>query len=143
MTPAQLYARQPESEDSRLSSLHGFNFNHVPELDPATYPDMDPASRIVIRYFKNFEFDCRRFWLLAAVCIDGAPFMVIQNAGREGDDHVGRFVTDAGLYTKAAAYLASLSRPSDGKTTFVSPDEEVPGLTDFYGTSLDGSFRRY
>lgn len=146
MKPKELYARAPESVDHGLGILHGFYYNHVPELEHDILPAEDPHQRVAVRYYKNFNFDHRRFWALAAVCFDGLPFMIIQNAGREGDDHAERFVTDEGTYWAAMRYLKTIAlvpeHHVDRAKDVVDPDVDIKGLTDFYGNSLDGYFER-
>lgn len=156
MTPATLYERKPESMDHAVGILNGFYYNHVPELAGDTLPDEDPNKRVQIRYYQNFNFDGRRFWRLASVWYatkdskdsndcDWKPFMIIQNAGREGDDHHKRFVTDAALYEEAARYLKTIvlfRECSDLDKDVVDPLVDVPKLTEFYGNELDGYFER-
>ncbi len=52
----------------------------------------------------------RRVWLCGVVCLDGAPFMVIQNAGREGDDERYAWVFEEGLYVEAVRRLSDRGR---------------------------------
>ena len=146
MKPKELYALKPESCSHELGMLHGYYYNHVPELETDILPAEDPSKRVVLRWYKNFNFDGRRFWALAAVCFDGMPFMIIQNAGREGDDHHKRFVTDEHTYHQAVLYLKSIALlPDRGgpDKDVVDPDVDIKGLTDFYGNSLDGHFEMH
>jgi hypothetical protein len=140
MTPNQLYQRIPEKTDHEICTLKGFNFNHVPEIESEFIPK-DPTGKIEIRYYKDFYFDQRRFWRLASVWIEGKPVMIIQNAGREGDDHAKSFITDATQYSALIKHLATLTKPLAGKIeNVVDPDIEIPDLTKFYGNELDGGF---
>ena len=146
MKPKELYAREPESCSHELGILHGFYYNHVPELEHDVLPAEDPNKRVVLRYYKNFNFDHRRFWALAAVCFDGMPFMIIQNAGREGDDWAKRFITDEGTYGDAVRYLKTIAlvpeHHMDQAKDVVDPDIDNGALTAFYGNSLDGHFEQ-
>lgn len=143
MTPRELYGRPPERVDFDMSVLKGFYFNHVPEI-PFDLPMADPHHRVAIHYYKNFDFDGRRFWRLVGVHIDGAPVMILQNAGREGDDHSKRIITNAAGYAKLIGYLVTLGEAAPEKgTLYVKEDQEVADLTEFYGNSLDGHFQRY
>lgn len=110
MKIADLYARTPEKTSQDASILRGFYYSHIPELEYAL-PLPVEAPRMTIHIYKEFDFDCRRFWRLAAVFLDGQPVMVIQNAGREGDDHAARFITDRATYGELVRYLASLMHP--------------------------------
>lgn len=150
MTPAALYERTPESIDHAVGNLIGFYFNHIPELEGDTLPYEDPNNRVQLRYYKNFDFDGRRFWRLASVWYETnncfwRPFMIIQNAGREGDDHRKRFVTNREVYESAARYLKTIvmfPERYDSDKDVVDPLVDIPKLTDFYGNELDGHFER-
>lgn len=144
MTPNQLYAREPESRNHWVNTLNGFYYSHVPELSAEHLPAEDPGKRVELRCYKDWCFDDRRTWRLASVWFDGKPFMVIQNAGREGDDHYKRFVTDEETYVATVTYLKTLCPAAVTKVEdVVGPNDEVVGLTEFYGNSLDGHFERY
>ena len=146
MKPCELYNRVPESENSEICSLIGCYYNHIPQLDDSfswSLPADDPNKRVIIKCYKNFAFDFRRFWRLASVWFDEKPVMIIQNAGREGDDHSARFVTDAETYRAMVSYLASLANVQFEKINVVPLDVDINGLTEFYGNSLDGYFERH
>jgi len=149
VTPAVLYERIPERIDCAVGILKGCYYNHVPELEFDILPHEVENSRVQIRYYKDFNFDGRRFWRLASVWYETKecfwkPFMIIQNAGREGDDHYKRFVTDVGLYAEAVRYLKTVSLvPDKGDSDVVNPFDDVPKLTDFYGNSLDDNFEMH
>ena len=140
MTPDELYKREPESVEHYLHSLSGCYYSHVPEVDTAKLPIDDPNGRVEIVVFKDFDFDGRRYWRLAAVRFDGDFVMIMQNAGREGDDHARRFITNKEAYGKLVGYLASLStaEANDDDDDVVDPEKELEGLTSFYG-----HFERY
>lgn len=142
MTPKDLYQRPPESITNEIMCLRGFYYNHIPEISEFQLPWEDPNKRIAIHYYKNYSFDGRRYWALAGVYFDGVPVMIIQNAGREGDDHAKRFVTNADSYQKMLVYLNSLN-PLKGEVELVNVDQDIPGLDEFYGYKLDGCFDRW
>lgn len=107
-----------------------------------TVPEM--RARFQYKVLKFFDFDGRRYWRLATVWLDNIPIMVTQNAGREGDDHRKRFVTNPDQLFELIKYLHLLAnkvnyQPED----VVSADHNIPYLTKFYGNSLDGYFERY
>jgi hypothetical protein len=71
--------------------------------------------------------------------------MIIQNAGREGDDWAKRFVTNEDTYWAAMRYLKSIAlipEVTDVAKDLVDPDVDNGALTAFYGNSLDGHFER-
>lgn len=61
--------------------------------------------------------------------------MVVQRAGREGDDHKARFVTDAAAYAEMVSYLKALLGE---QVVAVAADQDIMGLDEFYGNKLDG-----
>ena len=136
MTPAELYALEPQERTHTLGHLNGFYFKHVPEVD--RLPPEDLGKRIEIRWAKYHNLDYRRYWALGSIWFDGRPFMIIQNAGREGDDHYRRFITDDDTYREAARYLKSIELVTESAldSAIVPLDVDLPGLTEFYGGAL-------
>lgn len=153
MTSAQeLYEREPEYVTHDLSVI----YDHIDETDIWNYnigkyeSGMDTnADRIDIRVLKHFDFDFRRFWQLATVWFDGCPVMICQNAGREGYDHVARYITDRDKFLEMCSYIktwiAERFEPIN-KTPMVRTHDltkKCDYLTEFYGNKLDGKFERY
>ncbi len=139
MTCRDLYAREPQftiAGEGVFGALGGCYFDHMPEVDGKTYGSFAPSERVTVRVVHYTDFDGRRYWQLATVWLDDEPFMVIQNAGREGDDHYARFVTDAERYGEAVRYLASLALADPEPGDVVDPDEPRDDLDTFYGDSL-------
>lgn len=145
MTPLELYTRDPESISSDLTLIRGYVFDHVPEINGQLRAD-DPNQRVIIRCYKEFNFDTRRFWRICSVWFDSLPIMIIRNAGREGDDHRSRFVTDQAGYLRMVIYLQTLTVPNCDRDSdvqdLVDPLVDIADLTTFYGNTLDGHFRR-
>lgn len=139
MTPNQFYQRTPTKTDHDLTVLKGFDFDHVPEIK-SELPFTDPNQKVEIRYLKDFNFDSRRFWRLASVWFSGKPVMIIQNAGREGDDYSASFITDGWQYRVMIGYLATLQKHDKIEDRAIDPDIDVPNLTSFYGYELEGYF---
>lgn len=146
MTPRELLAREPETIGHDFAVLFYGRDILVPELgeNPQRFTTT-VSERIEIRVYKHHTFSCgRRFWRLAAVFFDGEPVMITQNAGREGDDHVHRFIVDAARYGAMVGHLLSLLREvafdDHRDTTRISMDDDVAGLTSFYCGELDGRF---
>jgi hypothetical protein len=150
MTPNELYQRTPEriepliGEDGRLNFVGGCYYDHIPELDRDYRNTFNQTDRIVCKVYKHFDFDFRRFWRLASIWMDGEPVMIIQNAGREGDDHATRFITDLGKYREMVRLLRSLQwNVTVDDVDVVHADEVINNLDSFYGNYLDGPFERY
>lgn len=140
----------PKRVSYEIGRLKGFRYNHIaPELtDWDMIPFEDPGRRVELRFYEDHNVDHRRNWVLAAVWFvnsrDGIdrPFMIVQNAGREGDDHAARFITDEATYKEAARYLKSLCPPEHYDATtegVVGIDDEVENLTEFYGREWKAS----
>lgn len=148
MKPSELYERQPERESLDLRYLRGQGcyYDHLPELGEKHEVSLDLSANkyVVIRFYKEFNFDARRFWALASVWYNGRPVMIVQNAGREGDDHRQRFITNEELFRKMLGYIWSISTMTKEMETtdIVDKDLDIPSLTDFYGNRLDGNFER-
>jgi len=68
--------------------------------------------------------------------------MIIQNAGREGDDHRRRFVTDKEKYKEMIKYIRTLLESEEEIEDYFDPNEDIQGLDSFYGHTLDGVFKR-
>lgn len=150
MSPNDLYAMTPQKVSYATDDLFGCYYNHVPEVveDIASklrfkeFPQ-DPA-RLEIRYVQHHDFDFCRFWRLATVWFDGKPVMVLQNAGREGDDWARRIVTDGALYKEMLAYIwtfAMLELKKDASAVSVAvvdPAADYKNIESFYGYGLNG-----
>lgn len=159
MTIQELLEYKVEEETNDLSILKGVYYNHIPEVSEMFPYGMNNGreairlinqnnTKIVIKYYKNFSFDGRRIWILASVWFENIPIMIIQNAGREGDDHARRFVINAEHYLRMCNYINSLipvpNLLEDTVKNLISLDEEVGRhLTEFYGNSLDCGFMTY
>jgi hypothetical protein len=149
MKPIDLYNREPELIDNDINILRGCYYNHIPEIDETMCQFFDKESvaknnRIKIKIYKDFNFDGRRFWRLASIWLDDKPVMIIQNAGREGDDHEERFITNKELYVEMIKFIQTLV-PSqfDEIPDIVDENDDIIGLDEFYGNKLDGHFERY
>jgi hypothetical protein len=140
MTPNDLYARAPaDVVVDDLDALKGFYYDHLPEVD-AMAAHLAPIvagplkGRFELRFYRRHNYDGRRVWWLYALWFDGKPVMILQNAGREGDDHYRRIVTDASRLGLAVSLLrAHLAMP---EIEVVDPTKDVDGLCEFYGDRL-------
>jgi len=144
-TPNELYKMEPERVTNDIGYLSGCYYNHVREVgEEVSWFAPFEAERIEVRYLKDFDFDGRRVWKLATVWFEGEPVMITQNAGREGDDHSNRYITDGKLFMKMCRYIKTLIPiTSSCEPEAVDPNDDIEGLTVFYGNELGGSFERY
>lgn len=144
MNAKELYELPSESETQDLNYLKGCYYNHVPELGDGWWVESG-NDKVTIQTVKEFYFDYRRFWALRTVWFEGVPVMVIQNAGREGDDHDARYITNEGAYRNMVAYIKTLIPVEQEEDLEDLLDESVDlsSLTEFYGNELNGYFDRY
>jgi hypothetical protein len=124
--------------------LHMSYTDHLPEFkqDWDDLPEYIPG--LEVRVLKEFDYDGRRFWRLATVWYQGVAFMVIQNAGREGDDHAQRFVTN---FERLFCLVRNLDELARGHTSGepldeIDVDQDMPELTEFYSQNLKGPWKR-
>lgn len=148
MNAKDLYNMDVESSTKSLSPLTGSYYNFVPEINTDdTWLGGLENDKVVIKTVKCFYYDHRRLWLLQTVWYDNKPVMIIQNAGREGDDHTERFITDISTYKNMIEYINSLIVHNDNYTTsmndYIDDHENIESLTNFYGQSLFGEFKEH
>ena len=143
MKAKDLYEMTPTEVTKNLSILKGCYYDFVPEVDVDWIGGLD-NQKIEIKTIKHFDFDYRRFWALNTVWFEESPVMVIQNPGREGDDHSERFITSETLYKSMVEYLNSLITKKDCQLyDLIDEDEERNDLIEFYGNELFGHFERH
>jgi len=127
--------------DKDLSILVGFYYSHIPEAVEAGQTDVlehIKNERVEIKYHADKMTDPRRCWILASVWFDDKPVMIIQNAGREGDDHAHHYVTLLSLYKEMVTYIKSLIKPTFDDVTIpvIDQEEDIKALTEFYGDKV-------
>lgn len=118
------------TDDELGSHLFGLYFNHLPTVEYAFQEVRLPGYRVEVKLYNNVDF--RRFHSVSVVYHDDAPVMVLQNAGREGDDYYDRWIidkTEYGLLEKAV-YEATM-KPEVIEVADL--DKDLPELTSFYG----------
>lgn len=144
MKASELYLLEPESTSKCLGVLKGFYYDHLPEVEECLLGLQGKNNKVEIKTLKDFYFDERRCWSLRTVWFEGKPFMIIQNAGREGDDHRQRFITDVETYKKFVDYAKSLTDSQEYYLEdLIELDKDYPNLINFYGNDLFGNFERY
>lgn len=117
-TPDDVYKLPVEYETREFQDyLMGCYYDHIEECRFGTYFDLvdlgETQERVITKVHMHFTRDFRRYWQLASVWFvdyDGTekPFMVIRNAGREGDDFADRIITDVETLLIAEHYLVSV-----------------------------------
>jgi hypothetical protein len=92
-----------------------------------------------VRELKNHSYDGERCWCLRTVWYAGQPFMIVQNAGRGGQDHEDRFITDTQVFNK---FISALQEIVIKETPYdvIDPDEDRNDLDFFYDQHLNQTF---
>jgi hypothetical protein len=140
-TARQLYSLP--SEDLPYECTVFSIAEHLYEVQNDIPYDLDTESLpFEIKVLKDHCFDGRRTWTLKTVWWEDKPFMIVQNAGREGRDHVDRFITSVPQYKKFIAALQDLIGQDDDQISrdMLGLDEERPDLDSFYSYKLDKPF---
>lgn len=135
MKPNDLYKREPIEVTSDIwcleehlgDDIYDWEFNKI---------DHKKVGWIKIKYYQNYCFDGERTWSLGSVWFHDKPVMIIRNAGRGGQDHTSRLVTDEAVYLDMISYLKTCMH-GQGTENLVDPDKDIPDLVSFYGCSLD------
>ncbi len=141
MTPNELYARPAQQvvvDD--FFCLKGCYYDHLPEVG-ADASELDKVlcgplkGRFELRFYRKRNSDQRRVWWLYSLWLDGKPVMVLQNAGREGDDHHRRIVTDQTLLAETVRLIRT-HLPVSPADEVADPSTEIEGLDAFYSDRL-------
>lgn len=146
MILADIYKLPPIQNDgfADVFRLFGCYYNFMPELEIYdlnlnSFPKDAPLQFVIHGLYD--EHDGRRFWMIWSAWFDNKPFMIMRNAGREGDGFHSRHVTDNELYNKAVKYLRTFSKsPELNPEVFVDANTEIADFTSFYGKTLEEAY---
>ena len=97
-------------------------------------------ERVVFRIIRNVSVDYERNWLLGAVWFDNLPVMIVQNAGRGGQDHEATYITWLNQYNSMIQFIISVinnNKESMVNKIVINDREDLPFLDTFYGRSLN------
>ncbi len=139
ITLNDVYALKGTPQDLREWVLRERWFPEVPNLayDMTTelLETLQAEGRLRVVQLAAPYIDGNRVAELHTLWFDNAPFAVVQDAGRSGDDHRQRWVTDATAYAAALQYLLQHLVLGARTEDLVSPEapfypEEV---LNFYG----------
>jgi hypothetical protein len=147
MTARDIYGAAVAEEKADCSDLFGCYYSHMPEVPgevalqarDRTY--WAANALLVEKTHYRRQSDARRFHAVRSYWLNGVPFLVTLNAGREGDDYARRFVTDRAVYAAAVSHVRALYRPpaSDppgGGQEVRNDFDPLPELGDFYGRAV-------
>lgn len=96
--------------------------------------ELEKEGRLKVKCLVDFYIDYRRYAAMHTVWFDELPVFIVQNAGREGDDHFNRWVTDLPRYLQLLGYLQS-KIPLEIRFEATDPEKEVfpEEIFRFYG----------
>lgn len=134
----ELYEREPERWE-RIDDSCFVEEELKEDLPEFGYNDkiLDKDGFVDIAVHKDHCFDGRRCWYLAVVYYQNNPIVIVQRAGREGDDHANRFITDEEKYKEALNYFRSQMNEKSYNVCDIDSDIEID---DFYGYNLESQF---
>lgn len=102
------------------------------------YEAFDKQTRLQVKVHGGYDcHDGRRYAVLASIWMDGVPFAIVQTAGREGDDRVRVYETDAYASKKAAAFILDALCDAEDSDLYFDPDKDIPGLCKFYNLDFE------
>lgn len=140
------------NEESDCSKLIGFYYNHIPELAYDKYFggwDKFYESGLRVKTIAHYGYDSRRYWDLSLVFYKEIPIMLIQNAGREGDDHRSRYIFNVETYKQCIEDLSVVDDDDKDinleninlEETFIVYDLDAENVNylRFYGNDIDNN----
>jgi hypothetical protein len=170
MTPKELYDLPLDkvvvSKSIAELLLSGHSHGHLDALDVSddfdfstfVYRDNEMVNlpddpHVEVRIIEHCREDYKRYWRTATVWMNSSPVMVVQNAGRYGDDWKRKWVTDKELYFKLCLYLRScvlllcipkINPHLAGVDDWIAdPHEPVAQLDEYYGHRLGQPHLRF
>ncbi|MEO2202132.1 hypothetical protein ABGV42_00055 [Paenibacillus pabuli] len=133
MRAVDLYSMEPELVTFELGELRGHRYDHLPDVHGDLWGMAN--KRVIIRHLRNVIFDDRRIWSLKTIWFNHLPVMIVQNGGREGDDHHARYITSIERYTEMVRYINSLIPIQVMDYEIIDATVNDDNLTNFYGGS--------
>ncbi len=96
---------------------------------------MERDARLTVSQLMDDYIDGRRTRAMHTLRFDGKPVAIVQNAGREGDDHRKRWVTDREVYAELLAYLCKQMLEAGDSDDFADPTQPLyeEEVFHFYG----------
>lgn len=139
MKPSELYKRKPEKETRDINLI----INHLPEAHEVgiTPRVSSKNNKILIKLYKDYNFNHNFNWCLMSVWLEDNPVMIIQEAGKYGKCHEKIFVTNKELYIEMIDYVNYISAFEDVES--YDENNDIPNLDCFYGHNLDDKFEEY
>lgn len=131
MKPSELYSLCPTNRSNDIYLLS----KHIPEVD---FHRIDKYASLDLecRFYADHCFDGERIWRLFSVWFKNNPFMICQEAGRDGKDYTDSFVTNNSIYRDVVCYLMTLYSSINSEVESTDLDKDIPLLTKFYNNDL-------
>ena len=113
------------------------------DIDAATAEDPTPSLVVERKAFLDLD-NYRTYAAVDVVSFEGKPIGLVRHAGKDGDDHRDRFVTDEDGYNRAYRHVMRWFREPFYAENRTFPDADVEDLERFYGRLIgaDGSLAR-
>jgi len=138
MKPSDLYRLKPIEIDYCLYALKGV----IDEPVWNTYND--PNKRVELHSYFFHSFDSDRYMHLFAVKMDNKFVMIIQRAGREGNDYIEYFITDFRQYIQLCKYIRGLNLEYDEKHQehIYKENKIIKEIGNFYGHNINNDLTK-
>ena len=142
MTPSAYYnCKNVIRETNDLNEIFGMSsHSHIPEINEYYIHEEDNIKNehITTKVLLDKNTDGRRIVKVITVWYDKNPVMIIRAAGREGDDHYDRFITDVFLYRSMVNYLRLiLPHEEINEDEIVNSEADVANLNILYGSKIE------
>lgn len=131
-----------ESRVEWIDNHNGVSHFDINTLDTSFFLEDEwdkVAEHIMYKFVTYHNIDGRRIWALGYATFDDIPFMIIQNAGREGDDHVQEYVFNKEVYEQAGNLLLDIQKDIPRwirDIEIYDIEEHNENLNSFYGLTL-------
>lgn len=135
MTANDLYGLEVEEKDTSYTVYRLVDAISVSEgLVDIDEDPIEKEKRILLKEVFYDNIDCERFALMETVWFDDKPVMIMQCAGRGGQDFQEEFITDIDTYRDMVEYIRSFEKRH--YRYVIDPEKDIHELTNFYGYSL-------
>ena len=135
MTPKEIFELDPiRSADTYFLEGHFSDALGVWDHDW-----LESLRRITVDIVADYVCEYHRSWTLSCVRLDGEPVMILQAAGRGGDDYREEYVVDGAKHKELEDLLReSVDKPGPH---VVGMNEDYSYFTSFYGENMEAHMR--
>lgn len=139
MNCRQLYDMGGKELEWVASSLYEFfNEDEVLNLGEIFSVNDELKEKIIVKSIVSHSFDGRRIWSLKSLWFDNVPFGILQEAGREGYDHINRYISNTCVFKECINFINNLVGIKEEDISDVVDENEFNSdLTEFYGHRIE------